>query len=63
MPTYTFECTHDTCHHEWDEVLSIKAPDPEECPKCKNKDCIKRLINGGTFILQGSGWAKDSYSK
>ena len=48
MPTYEFFHASDDCKHEWEEYLSIKAPDPEECPKCKAKGNIIRLISGGS---------------
>lgn len=66
MPTYTFSCSHSShqnTNYEWDVFMSIVDPDPEECPQCKNKGHITRLITGSNFILQGQGWAKDSYSK
>jgi hypothetical protein len=55
----TYEFLHQTpeCNHEWTEELSIKAPDPEECPKCKAKGNITRLISGGNgrglVVLEG----------
>lgn len=48
MPTYEFLHQVEECNHEWEEYLSIKAPDPEECPKCKTKGNIIRLISGGS---------------
>ncbi len=54
MPTYEFKCQAETetegqeCGHEWEEFLSIKAPDPEECPKCHAKGKVLRLISGGS---------------
>lgn len=52
MPTYEFKCQAEVegkeCAHEWEEFLSIKAPDPEECPKCKVKGKVLRLISGGS---------------
>lgn len=46
MPTYEFQCQE--CKHEWEDFLSIKAPDPEECPSCKAKGKTLRLISGGS---------------
>jgi putative FmdB family regulatory protein len=46
MPTYEFQCQE--CKHEWEDFMSIKAPDPEECPKCKIKGKVLRLISGGS---------------
>lgn len=63
MPTYLYECPN--CG-EFEHQHSINE-ELENCPLCeqKNKDNpskVKRLIAGGTqFILNGSGWAKDSY--
>lgn len=46
MPTYEFQC--EQCKHEWEEYLSIKAPNPEKCPKCEVSDKVLRLISGGS---------------
>jgi putative FmdB family regulatory protein len=46
MPTYEFQCKE--CKHEWEDFMSIKAPDPEECPSCKVKGQVLRLISGGS---------------
>jgi len=46
MPTYEFLCKE--CKHEFEDFMSIKAPDPEECPECKSKGQIQRLISGGS---------------
>ena len=52
MPTYEFKCQAEIddkeCGHEWEEYLSIKAPDPEECPKCHAKGKVLRLVSGGS---------------
>lgn len=62
MPTYTYRCD---VHGEFEEFHSIKEQ-LEECPKCQEEGLepqkVVRLISGGTsFILVGSGWAKDNY--
>jgi putative FmdB family regulatory protein len=46
MPTYEF--LRKECGHEWEVEMSIKAPDPEECPQCHAKGDIIRLISGGS---------------
>lgn len=48
MPTYEFQCQAENCKHEWEDFMSIKAPDPEECPKCHIKGQVLRLISGGS---------------
>jgi putative FmdB family regulatory protein len=61
MPTYTYQCE---VHGEFETSHSIKE-ELEECPQCQaeglpvNKP--KRLISLTSFILVGSGWAKDNY--
>src|SRR5260370_36682750 len=57
MPTYEFLCEQPECKYEWEEVLSIKAPDPEACPKCEAKGSNLRLISGGNGkgIVEYSG--------
>lgn len=63
MPTYNYECP---IHGEFEYFHSIKD-ELHICPKCIEENItppknIKRLISGGTsFILLGSGWAKDNY--
>lgn len=73
MPIYLYECPihgEFEYHHSINDVL-------EYCPKCEVEakgdltligqqsfQKVKRLIAGGSsFILAGSGWAKDNYSK
>jgi putative FmdB family regulatory protein len=63
MPTYTYCCE---VHKEFDAEHSIKIK-LEECPKCQEEGLkpqkVVRLISKGTsFVLTGSGWAKDNYS-
>tara|TARA_R100001594_G_scaffold150618_2_gene212750 strand:- start:42 stop:299 length:258 start_codon:yes stop_codon:yes gene_type:complete len=33
MPRYRYKCDH--CHREWWEWMSIKDPQPQECPHCE----------------------------
>jgi len=63
MPTYLYECP---IHGEFESEHSIMEK-LEHCPKCETEHLlpqkVKRLIaGGGSFILMGNGWAKDSYS-
>lgn len=65
MPTYIYRCP---LHGEFEEVHSIKdqletCPLCEEDPEHHGPPCkVDRLISGGgSFILNGSGWAKDNY--
>jgi putative FmdB family regulatory protein len=60
MPTYEYRCN--ACGHELEEFQSIKDAPLRECPAC-HKPELERLISGGNFVLKGSGWYKDAYSK
>lgn len=46
MPTYEFQC--EDCKHEWEVYQSMSAPNPDECPSCKVKDKVKKLISLGS---------------
>lgn len=73
MPTYLYECP---IHGEFEHQHSIKE-ELKFCPMCQDEvahidlskdECrapcqVKRLItSGSTFVLAGSGWARDNYS-
>ncbi len=57
--TYEYTCT--SCNHEWEAEQSIKDDALKFCPNC-SRETAKRLISKSSFVLQGSGWAKDNYS-
>jgi putative FmdB family regulatory protein len=59
MPTYEYVC--DNCKAEWEVMHSITREPIKECPSCASTSA-KRLISGGTFKLEGDGWAKDNYT-
>jgi putative FmdB family regulatory protein len=55
MPTYEYVCD---AGHEFELSQGMSEPAIEVC-KCGKK--CKRLISASSFILKGSGWAKDGY--
>jgi putative FmdB family regulatory protein len=59
MPTYEYLCNRG---HKFERVQGITDPKIERClcPGCGAR--AKRLISSTSFILKGSGWAKDGYS-
>lgn len=61
MPAYDYKCKDEKCDHIWEEVHSMKAEPVKVCPKCK-KETAQRQIGKTSFVLAGSGWAKDNYS-
>jgi hypothetical protein len=48
MPTYEFLHELEGCQHEWEEFLSMTAPNPICCPKCNAEGNIKKLISLGS---------------
>ena len=60
MPTYEYKCTG--CDVVFDEFQSITAKPLTDCPKCKKKNTLKRLIGGGAgIIFKGSGFYQTDY--
>lgn len=44
MPIYDHQCQK--CEYIWEDLFSsYKSPVPEECPKCKIKGKIKRIMS------------------
>lgn len=56
---YEYACS--VCGSTFELEQSIKDAPLTECVKC-NALGVKRLVSGGTFVLRGDGWARDSYS-
>jgi putative FmdB family regulatory protein len=53
MPCYEHEC--EECGHVWEDIFSsYKSPVPEECPKCKAKGKIKRLMSWAMGAVEGT---------
>lgn len=55
MPTYEFRCQNAECKHEWEDYLSIVAPDPEECPTCKAKQVLRLCSLGSKGVVELTG--------
>jgi len=58
MPSYTYKCNK--CKKE--SVHYIPIQDRNKLLKCKCKGSLKRQVDSFSFILKGSGWARDGYS-
>lgn len=58
MPTYVYQCK--SCKHELELIQKITDESRPTCPKCNELD-MERVIQPSSFVLKGSGWAKDGY--
>ncbi len=60
MPTYEYRCQY--CGHRFSEFQRIVDPPIKNCPKCKRKNSVQRLISGGAgLIFKGSGFYITDY--
>lgn len=60
MPLYTYECKK--CHELIEDYYQlITEKDLTRCPACGGT--LVKIMSKCSFILHGSGWAKDGYSE
>lgn len=58
MPTYVYECQK--CKSLLELVQKISDESRPSCEKCDAGE-MQRVIQPSSFVLKGSGWAKDGY--
>ena len=62
MPTYDYLC--EKCGHEFEAFQSMNDPAIKDCPACKAKNKVKRLIGcGAGIIFKGSGFYETDYKR
>lgn len=65
MPVYVYECPR--CGHDIELERRIRERKTKTiCPKlgCREMQIeMERVVAPSSFILKGSGWAKDGYQK
>lgn len=65
MPIYVFECPN--CLDTKDLMVSSHKEAEDTIMECDREKCeglkMKHVIAPTSFILKGSGWAKDGYQK
>lgn len=49
MPTYEYQC--EECQHEWEDFLSMSAPNPD-CPICKATKTKKLISLGSKGVVE-----------
>ncbi|NPV14024.1 zinc ribbon domain-containing protein [candidate division WOR-3 bacterium] len=60
MPTYEYHCRK--CGNKFSQFQKITEPALKNCPKCQGKNCVERLISGGSgLIFKGSGFYITDY--
>lgn len=62
MPTYDYVC--EKCGYEFEAFHSMSAPAIKDCPECKAKNKVRRLIGcGAGIIFKGSGFYETDYKR
>lgn len=62
MPTYEYHCQK--CGHRFSLFQRITAEPVKNCPQCKSRGSIERLISGGAgLIFKGSGFYITDYKQ
>jgi len=58
--TYEYECK--SCGHKWEAEQKITEEPIRECPECHEPEAQRIICGSGSFVLNGRGWFRDSYS-
>lgn len=62
MPTYEYRCKTAECSHITEKTCKFQERyDSPECEKCGGE--TEQIISTTSFVLQGTGWARDGYGK
>lgn len=59
MPIYEYRC--ESCGKVFEFIQKFSDEPLTECPECTG--CLSKLISNTSFVLKGSGWYADGYSK
>lgn len=61
MPTYEYVCKKCGSTVELIRSITDESPGPLCCSENCNAEPMVRQISATSFVLKGSGWAKDGY--
>jgi putative FmdB family regulatory protein len=59
----TYEYTCRACGHDWEAEQRITAEPLRTCPACGSSEARRVIPHGNGFVLKGSGWFSDGYSR
>jgi putative FmdB family regulatory protein len=60
MPIYEYACA--ACGHQFEEWQKMSDKPVKNCPKCKARNKVDKLISQTSFKLKGGGWYSDLYA-
>ncbi len=62
MPTYDYVCQK--CGYEFEQFQSMTEEPIKDCPECKSRGAVKRMIGmGAGIIFKGSGFYETDYKR
>lgn len=62
MPLHDYKCDYCNCV-VIDKLEPMSAEDSQDCPMCKNKKTLKRVLTAPAAInFIGGGWFKNGYT-
>lgn len=61
MPTYEYQCA--SCKKSFEVEQPITAAPLTTCIRQRCHGTVARMISTSTFILKGTGWYRDGYSR
>jgi putative FmdB family regulatory protein len=60
VPLYEYKC--ESCGMASEHQQRISDEPLRDCAACGIEGTLVRLIGATSFVLRGSGWAKDNYA-
>ncbi len=61
MPIYEYQC--DACHQTVEQLQKMSDAPLTDCPHCKKKKTLQKMISAAGFRLSGKGWYETDFKK
>ncbi len=61
MPIYEYHCK--ACGHNSEQLQKISDKPLTDCPQCKKKKSLEKMISASGFRLGGKGWYETDFKK